>query len=139
MDNFKLGIFIEFVAMFVTGLAHLVVGQAFPLTLYPITFCIVLLSILLVLFVIAPVGNWFLHFSIHKRDTINSKQAMNWIIKIVTNGNTYNTVRMTAKEIVWVNHRHIIVDDIDWCLPKIEGLSFERVETEDKYSWVNGI
>lgn len=63
MDNFKLGVFIEFIAMLVTGLFHigfLIAGQTYPLILYPIMFGIVLFCILLVVFVLIPIGDWFL-------------------------------------------------------------------------------
>lgn len=63
MENFKIGVFIEFIAMLVTALFHigfLIAGVPYPLILYPIIFGIVLLCILLVVFILIPIGDWFL-------------------------------------------------------------------------------
>jgi hypothetical protein len=63
MKTIKFIVFIELIAMFVTGASHLVAyftKQAFPLSVYPMMFGIVLVCILLVIYVITPFGEWFL-------------------------------------------------------------------------------
>jgi len=63
MDGIKLILFLEFIAMFVCGLAHIfmyLTGHSFPLSTYLIVAGIVLVACLLVLFVFAPLAEWLL-------------------------------------------------------------------------------
>ena len=62
MKTIKFILFIEALAMFVTGAVHLfsyIFGEKFPLSMYPIMFVIILLCCLLVIFVITPFANWW--------------------------------------------------------------------------------
>lgn len=61
MENLKILIFLEIVAMIVTALLHLVaflIGDDFPLILYPIIFAFMLLVFLLVFFILIPIAEW---------------------------------------------------------------------------------
>ena len=63
MNVFKFILFIEFIAMFVCGAMHLIMffsRQDFSLEMYPIIAGIVLVCYLLVVYVFAPLGEWFL-------------------------------------------------------------------------------
>ena len=63
MNVFKFILFIEFIAMFVCGAMHLIMffsRQDFPLEMYPIIAGIVLLCSLLVVYVFAPLCEWFM-------------------------------------------------------------------------------
>lgn len=64
MDVLKFILFIEFIAMFVCGAMHLIVffsRQDFLLEIYPIIAGIVLVCTLLVVYVFAPLGEWFMY------------------------------------------------------------------------------
>ena len=63
MYIFKQIIFLEFFALLVCGICHLgafITGNPFPLLVYPMVMGTVLLVSLLVVFVIGPLGEWFL-------------------------------------------------------------------------------
>jgi hypothetical protein len=63
MNVLKLILFMEFISMFVLGTMHLIwflIGQKFPLEMYPLTAGIVLICCLLAVYVIDPLGKWFL-------------------------------------------------------------------------------
>jgi len=63
MNTLKFIVFIELIAMLVTGIMHIVafiLKQNFDIVIYPIIFGIVLSCILLAKYVIAPFGEWFL-------------------------------------------------------------------------------
>ena len=62
METIKIFIFVEVLAMFVTGAFHLfhyIIGEEFPLSIYPIIFGIVLSCLLLAAFVISPIADWW--------------------------------------------------------------------------------
>ena len=63
METIKFILFIEFIALFVCGSCHLVTfftKTEFPISMYLIIPTIVLVCCLLVIYIIAPIGNWFL-------------------------------------------------------------------------------
>ena len=63
MKTIKFILFIEFIALFVCGACHLVAfftKTEFPLSMYWIIPTFVLVCCLLVIFIIAPIGEWFL-------------------------------------------------------------------------------
>ena len=62
METIKTFIFVEVLAMFVTGVVHLfyyIFEEEFPLSIYPTIFGIVLACLLLVAFVISPIADWW--------------------------------------------------------------------------------
>lgn len=64
MKTIKFILFIEFVALFVCGACHLVAfftKTGFPISMYWIIPSIVLICCLLAIFIIAPIGEWFLY------------------------------------------------------------------------------
>jgi len=63
MQTIKSIFFIEFISLFCCGVCHLALfctKTEFPLSMYWIMPTIVLVCCLLVIFIIAPIGNWFL-------------------------------------------------------------------------------
>ena len=55
-----------------------------------------------------------------------------WVVEIVTDDGHCNTVELNAKNIEKINHSHILVDDVNWELPPIDGLSFAEVRKDDE-------
>jgi len=61
-ENFKILLFIEIITVLITVIwhvIHLVFGEPFLLIMYPVMIIVVGVLILLNIFIIAPLANWF--------------------------------------------------------------------------------
>jgi len=63
METIKIILFIEFIVLFVCGAGQLVAfltKTEYPISIYLIVHALVLVCSLLVIYIIAPIGEWFL-------------------------------------------------------------------------------
>ncbi len=64
MDTFKFLVFVEFIAMFTCGMAHILYpligeGEVFPLAIYPLIAGFTLVITLLAIYIFTPLAEWF--------------------------------------------------------------------------------